>query len=137
LEAWAFAHYHANIPLGKFQAAADGTLVPPDDSADVMGGAETWIVVDRHNCVLRSNRPTGEATEYYLNNISQSRPTIYRSDDTFQIGLMGNEPIRCRMSDSSKQCDYFFPLEFTGTDRYRAAVKALNHIYANFCKYAR
>jgi hypothetical protein len=137
LEAWAFAHYRATIPLAKFQAAGDRALVPPDDAALLVGGAETWTVVDSRRCVLRSSRPSGEATEYYLNNISQSRPTIYRSDDTFEIGFMGDEPIRCRMSNSGKQCDYFFPLEFTSTVRYRAAVEALNHIYANFCKYAR
>lgn len=137
LEAWAFADYRGIISLGELQTAADGSLTLPDTKAQSRESAETWIVIDASKCVLRKTLPSGDATEYYLNNISATRPTMYRSDDIFQVGLMGNEPIRCRFSDSDKQCDHFFRLEFTGSDRYRAGVKALDHIYAHFCRYAR
>jgi len=136
LEAWAFAYYRGAISIERFHTAADGALMPPADP-EMNKETDSWFVIDKPNCIILGRSSMRTATEYYLNNISGNRPTIYKSDDTFHIGLMGDEPIRCQIEKSNKQCDYFFTLPVVGADRYRAVIDALDRIYTSFCRYAR
>ena len=137
LQAWAFAHYRGAIPFERLQTDAHGAITPPSNAEN--SGEETnyWTVIDDPNFILRSGTSSITATDYYLNNISRIRPTVYKSDGTFHIGLMGDQPIRCQIENSNKQCDHFFILRVEGADRYHAVIQALDGIYANFCKYSR
>lgn len=134
LKAWVFAHHRGLIPIDQLKEAGDGTLVPPDHPEIMKEGSEVWSVIDKRNCVLRveyaASKPT---TDYYLNNISPTRPTIFKADGGYQIGLMGDKPVHCRQAQSGQLCEYFTTLVSADNDGYRAIKHALNHIYERFC----
>ena len=136
LETWVFVHSRALIPLDQLKEAADGTLVAPDHPGIAKDGTEVWSVLDQSNCIIRlENTSSGTAAEFYLNNMSATRATVFKSDGNFLIGLMGDKPIQCRHRQSEKLCDRFMTLTSVDTGGYRAMERALNHIYAKFCRH--
>jgi hypothetical protein len=136
LEAWVFVHHRALIPIDQLTESADGTLVPPDHPDIASEGSEVWSVVDKPNCILRvENTSTGAVTEFYLNNMSATRATVLKADGSFLIGLMGQKPVHCQLRQSEKFCDHFTTLASIDTRGYRAIERALNHIYARFCRH--
>ncbi|HWV80665.1 MAG TPA: hypothetical protein VNZ50_04505 [Hyphomicrobiaceae bacterium] len=136
LEAWVFVHHGALIPLDQLKESADGTLVPPVHSGSAREGSEVWSVIDKRNCIVRvENTSSGAATEFYLNNMSATRPTVLKPDGSFQVGLMGEKPVHCQLRQSEKLCDHFTTVASIDTGGYRAIERALNHIYAKFCRY--
>lgn len=136
LEAWVFAQHRAAIPIDQLKETADGTLVPPDHSDAAKKGPEVWSVIDKPNCIIRvENASSGTIAEFYLNNMSAMRPTVLKSDGSFQIGLMGDKPVHCLHRQSEKICDHFTTLTSSNTHGYRAIERALNHIYARFCRH--
>jgi hypothetical protein len=136
LEAWVFAQHRAAIPIEQLKESADGTLVPPDHSNTAREGSEVWSVIDKPNCIIRvENASAGTVAEFYLNNMSATRPTVLKPDGSFQIGLMGDKPVHCMHRQSEKRCDHFTTLASSDATGYRAIEKALNHIYAEFCRH--
>lgn len=136
LETWVFAHHRALIPIDQLKESADGTLVPPDHPASAGEGTEVWSVVDKPNCIIRvKNTSSGAVTEYYLNNMSATRPTVIKSDGSFQIGLMGDKPVHCQHRQSEAICGHLMTLASVDSSGYRAIERALNHIYARFCRH--
>ena len=134
LETWVFAHHHGLIPIDQLKETSDGTLVTPDHPKIMKEGSEVWSVIDKRNCVIRveysASKPT---TDYYLNNISVTRPTIFKAAGGYQIGLMGEKPVHCRHSQSGELCEHFTTLDATDRNGYRAIKYALNHIYGRLC----
>lgn len=136
LEAWVFAHHRALVPLEQLKESTDGTLVPPGHPDIASEGTEVWSVIDKPNCIIRAeNASSGSITEFYLNNMSAIRPTVLKSDGSFQIGLMGDKPVQCRHRQSEKLCDHFTTLVSADSRGYRAIERALDHIYATFCRH--
>ena len=136
LEAWVFIHSRALIPFEQLKETADGTLVAPDHPSIEKGGTEVWSVVDKSNCIIRvENTASGVAAEFYLNNMSAKRATVFKSDGNFLIGLMGDKPIQCQHQQSEKFCTHFITLTSADTGGYRAIERTLNHIYAKFCRH--
>ncbi len=135
LEAWVFAQHRALIPIDELKETSDGTLVPPDHPEIARDGMEIWSVLNKRDCVIRRENPqSGTTTEYYLNNMSAIRPTIFKADGSFQIGLIGDKPVHCQYQKSEKHCEHFATIVSSDRKGYRAIDKALNHIYANFCR---
>jgi len=136
LEAWVFAHHRALIPIEQLKESGDGTIVAPEDPDIAKEGTEVWSIIDKPNCIIRvEHSSSGSVTEFYLNNMSATRPTLLRSDGSFQIGLMGDKPVHCRHTQSEKLCEHFTTLPSSDANGYRAIEKALNHIYAKYCRY--
>lgn len=136
LEAWVFAQHRALIPIDQLKETTDGTLVPPDHPDIAKEGREVWSVLDKPNCIIRVEiASSGTATEFYLNNMSATRATVFKPDGSFLIGVMGDKPVQCRHRQSEKVCDHFTTLTSPDTRGYRAIEQALNHIYAKFCRH--